>query len=269
MKLGSVQLDEDNVNVPNCNGETTVHRVAEYEDTEGLEKLINLPHADLFKRTDTNNNVYHYSAHITCLAFLDILFSLKTSQEHLFCVNALDQTPLFLAIELDNEVFFEFYLKLYKQASLKSLDANQNNILHCMAKHNAVKCYEKCKLLLSQDELSNLSSARNIDCQTPSKLAKDSNNQLIYECLMGYVSKQTPSLQWIASFTKVTSTLQNLTLGNPQETLEQMQSELPFLGTMLRDSLDKHDKQKHSEQYALITCDQQERDDLDWKCSRN
>jgi hypothetical protein len=264
------------INASNVNGETLVHFIAEQQDVDWLLWFLSQSNKDLFVKTKTNQNIFHYSAHIREPAFLNRLFSLDDISAHVFCFNALDQSPLDLAIEYDNEVFFAYYLLNFNQQTLDYIHPTTGqNIMHLIAKHNAVKCYEMLKTKLGKDNWMALELARDNDHMMPRDIAErtatmDARCQ-IFELMMGYIKSNVETLEWKVALAAVTRQLEQSSIAtlasesteltDPAELTDPLASLLdtvPHLGGLLHHAYNTLQTRSAAQSYQLEVCDQNE-----------
>lgn len=201
-------------NSTSASGESLIHWVAAVGNSSWLDTLIQLSYFgrfNLFATTMTNNNLYHYAAHIQDPHFLQILFSLINEASLLTADNALKISPLALAIQYDNELFFEQCLLRFPKPILNYQDDFQQNVLHLIAKHHSIKC---CKKLLEIREnfFPTLSIAFNTMTQTPIDIARNHEKNELFELMMGFRENNMSSLQWSCALGIVQNQLSSLNL---------------------------------------------------------
>ncbi|MGD9592441.1 MAG: hypothetical protein AB7V32_07970 [Candidatus Berkiella sp.] len=253
-KLGA-QFD---INATNANGESIVHLVAASSNNQWLSWLLTINKVDFLKKTDTCNNIFHYSAHITDTKFLDTLFSINHEADDAFCVNQLYQTPLSLAIEYDNDVFLDYLFRKYPNEVLSFVNENNQNIVHLMAKHQAIKCYQKLMSVAKENERAFLSSADD-NGQTPMDIAltqlEESHGKEMFEALHGYANSNIPTLSWLIALEQVTQHLNSLSIEEGNPTVSPWE-QVPHLGPMLDAAQSVYQSHKNKAAYQNIICDQ-------------
>lgn len=263
------------INATNANGEGLVHFIAEREDVDWLLWFLNYSNKDLFLKTKTKQNVFHYSAHITNPDFLNQLFSLSDISAHTFCFNALDQSPLDLAIEYDNEIFFAYYLSKFHQQTLSYIHPTTGqNILHLIAKHNAVKCYEMLKAKLTKEDLFALEIVIDNDEMTPCDIAEDNaaidERHKIFHLMMGYVKGNMQTLEWKVALATVTRQLEQSSVATQasestdpvdqtiQDPLASLLNTVPHLNGLLHHAFNTLQTHSNAEAFQQQVFDQQE-----------
>lgn len=264
------------INASNVNGESLVHFIAERQDVDWLLWFLSQPNKDLFLKTKTNQNIFHYSAHIRELDFLNRLFSLDDISAHIFCFNALDQSPLDLAIEYDNEIFLAYYLLNFQSQTLGYIHPTTGqNIIHLMAKHNAVKCYEMLKTKLPNRDLSALEFAKDNEEMTPRDIAEKKEAMddrcKIFQLMMGYIRYNVETLEWKVALAAVTRQLEQSSIAtlasesteltDPVELADPLASLLdtvPHLGGLLHHAYNTLQTRSAAQSYQLEVCDQNE-----------
>ncbi|MBI2792545.1 MAG: hypothetical protein HYX61_11355 [Gammaproteobacteria bacterium] len=264
------------INATNANGESLVHFIAERKDVDWLLWFLMHSNKDLFLKTKTKQNIFHYSAHITEPGFLEPLFSLSDISAHTFCFNALDQSPLDLAIEYDNEIFFAYYLLNFHNQTLGYIHPTTGqNIMHLIAKHNAVKCYEMLKTKLTNVDLFALETDVDNDKMTPCDIAEqnaaDDDRHKIFHLMMGYVKGNLETLEWKVALATVTRQLEQCSIATQastestdpanqttQDPLASLLNTVPHLDGLLHHAFNTLQTRSNTESYQQEICDQQE-----------
>lgn len=202
-KLTNADLLEFN----STTGETIIHRIAEHCDTQALRWLKEHALAkrlNLAAKTRGESNLFHYAPHIKSYPSLQILFTLPEITDLLFAVDDRQLTALELAIDCDNQLFLEFYLKTNYQRTLQFTNHEKRNILHLIIEKDAANCYEKLKSMLPSIDFQLLLTAQ----PNPLEIAYQLKNR-VYEVIQGYQSNGVYSLQWHAQLMLIKTALRD------------------------------------------------------------
>ncbi len=197
-------------------GRPFVHLVCDQKDlnwfcwltTRAIDGEVNL-----LSYSKAGQNIYHASAHNTDPVFLTFLFNVTKDKDHLFHMSEANENPLMMAIQFDNAHFFECYLRFFSTETLEFKDHQSQNILHLIARYNAVNCYRKLKQMIPKRELAELENMQNAKEEYPLTIANANSSQGVFQHMMNYCHENgMPTLIWSASVHLVTQHLENLSL---------------------------------------------------------